>query len=299
MKNILIFFLLLLSGFLNAQNIYGYWAMGTIWSFTIKDDNITSQIADQVFQEVKRIEKIFSNYDEYSELAELNQTENWMPVSPEMLEVIKFAEELRERSNGAFDIRIGQSIDLWKKGIKEGDAPKSSALNSKLTEDLELQVDYNLVKTNAHTKLDFGGIAKGYAIDKVFEMFINMGYDTILIDGGGDMRMGSSPTGKGWKIAQFYEKGKILWLENTAIATSGSYYQYLEQDSLRYSHIIDPADQQAVSIDRGITVKAPTCMEADALATAISVSGHYETLQNFYEFQVNILENGEWTTKQF
>ncbi len=272
--------------------------MGTKFSISISSSKVDSTAFLAAFDEVKRVEEIFSSYMEDSELSQINKTSTWYSMSKEMLEVLSYAEQLRIHSNGAFDVRLGKITKPLKNAIRTGKSKNPSFLDLEHYE-LYIEISSDSIKTKPTTQLDFGGIAKGYAVDKAFEKLIEMGFDTILVDGGGDMRMGHSPNGRGWKIAQFYEDFKILRLENTALASSGRDYQHIEVDSIIYSHIVDPVTALPVVENRGVAVQAGSCMLADALATAISTNGEFSALKKFYEFRVNIIENGTWTSKQF
>ena len=128
-------------------------------------------------------------------------------------------------------------------------------------------------------RLDLGGIAKGYAVDRAFEMLTTAGNARVLVDGGGDLRVGDPPPGRdGWTIAVAdsgsvgARQARLVHVSNTALAQSGATYRYVERDGVRYSHIVDPRTGYGMSDDRIVTVQAPTCMEADALASALSVA---------------------------
>jgi thiamine biosynthesis lipoprotein len=129
-------------------------------------------------------------------------------------------------------------------------------------------------------QLDLGGIAKGYAGDEVLRVLAGFGITRALADAGGDLVLGDAPPAScGWRVAVGTVDAagrrveEVRCLANIAVATSGDTYRYLEADGTRYSHIIDPATGMGLTSRREVTVLAPTGMQADALASAVSVMG--------------------------
>ncbi len=185
--------------------------------------------------------------------------------------------------------------------MKEQVPPESSSLRRFKNKKRSIRIKGNNIKTNRNTVLDFGAIAKGYAVDQAFMKLKEMGFDTILVDGGGDIRVGRAPEGRtGWKISQFYDNGDILILSNCAIATSGPDYQSVElTEGQTRSHIVDPTSMEGLADKIGVTIIADSCTTADALATAVSVLGSDHKLQEHYKFKANIKLNKQWITKQF
>ncbi len=133
--------------------------------------------------------------------------------------------------------------------------------------------------TKPGVRLDLGGIAKGYALDEALKVLHKHGLRQALVSAGGDIAAGDAPPGKpGWKIALLGLKenaaAEFIWVSNGAVATSGDLFQVLELDGKRHSHIVDPRTARAITEQRLVHVLAPTAMQADSLATAISVLGH-------------------------
>jgi thiamine biosynthesis lipoprotein len=126
-------------------------------------------------------------------------------------------------------------------------------------------------------RLDFGGIAKGYAADEAVRVLRTHGIHRALVDAGGDLSLGEPPPGEaGWRIemrtgvAGEARKASLV-LRNQAVATSGDAYQFFLKDGVRYSHIIEPASGVGVKNSPGVTAIAPDGATADALATALSI----------------------------
>jgi len=127
-------------------------------------------------------------------------------------------------------------------------------------------------------RLDLGGIAKGYAVDEALKVLRAHGLPRALIDGGGDIRLGDPPPDRpGWRVelttvrADGERATQERLLARRAVATSGDTYRYVEVDGVRYSHILDPRTGMGLTDERLVPVIAPTGMQADALASALSV----------------------------
>ena len=133
-------------------------------------------------------------------------------------------------------------------------------------------------------QLDLGGIAKGFALDAALKiMREDFSIKRALIDGGGDVLAGDPPPGRNaWNVAIRNPKTNantwVVPLTNAALATSGDVHQFVEIDGVRYSHIVDPKTGMGLTDRMQVSVISPTGMQADALASAISVLGEEEGL---------------------
>ena len=257
--------------------------------------------AQRVFENVERLKMVFSDYESDSELRKVciaAQDGSEVPVSDDLWTVLVAAKKYHRLSNGAFDPTVANAVRLWRRAVREEKFPK----RDKLEEAREL-TDFNLVVLNEKThtmrflkkgvRLDLGGIAKGYIIDKSLELLKELGYPAALVDIGGDVAVGDAPPEldsrqgepgcvspraegrKGWKIGILDETGKDVkefrYLTNCGIATSGANARFVVIDSIRYSHIIDPKTGLGLTNSVVTTVIAPTAMDADAWASARSV----------------------------
>ncbi len=125
-------------------------------------------------------------------------------------------------------------------------------------------------KEKNETKLDLGGVAKGYGVDLILERLQENGFHNIYVEWGGEIRVaGRHPANRPWKIAIL--GGEEMELNDEAIATSGSYQQNWIIDGVLYTHITDPKTQKPLTNPpiTSASVRTPTCMEADAIATAL------------------------------
>jgi thiamine biosynthesis lipoprotein len=245
------------------------------------------EAVEKAYNRVALLEKVFSDYDENSEVSWLSKDGKESEVSDELWDVLQYALEVSRRSEGAFDVSVGALSKVWRKAIRQKEFPSNGELNRAAA-----TIGYEYVKMKEGKRngkrtiklekpgmqLDFGGIAAGYAVDEAMAWLREYGITTALVDGGGDILLGDAPPGgKGWeievpdKLVNGELAFKKTYLANTAITTSGDTYRFLEHKGKRYSHIIDPRTGLGLTNRRVVTVTAPTSIAADAWATAASV----------------------------
>ncbi len=260
--------------------------MGTEFKIVMyaENDSLAASVAGEAFERIAELEQIFSDYQEDSEvslLSALSGTGRGTEVSEDLQEVLVLARKIAKESKGTFDFTVGALTKLWRRAFRQKEVPSQNEIEKALS-----MVGYKKVSVKKNRvirilqpglRLDFGGIAKGYAVDEVLKLLKKRGVPIALVEGGGDIAAGNPPPGKAsWKVERaFYEEKELrtefINIANQAIATSGDSYKYLEEDGKRYSHIIDPRTGYGITSKEIVSVVAPTCAEADAWATALSV----------------------------
>lgn len=242
------------------------------------------QAIGAAFDEIRRIDALMSLHRADSELARLNAREIEL-VSEDLYRVLAKAREISEQTEGSFDVTIRPLADLWGFIWKEYRLPSAAELQSVLP-----RVDYRLVQLDPARRavrflrdgvtIDLGGIAKGYAVDCAIEKLRARGITNAMVRAGGDLRViGQWPV----QIEDPQKQGRraTIRLKDAAISTSGNYENYFVVNGRRYSHILDPRTGLPVEGLAACTVIAPTCMESDALATALFVYGPERTANRF------------------
>ena len=251
------------------------------------DAATANEAAEAAFARIRQLNGIFSDYDPESESRRLGDTAGRgkaVRVSPELWEVTSCAQQLSERSEGAFDVTVGPVVALWRRARRQRELPRPEKLA-----DARQLVGYRLVRvdpkdraielTKQGMKLDFGGIAKGYAIDQAMGILRNRGVTRAMIHAGGDVGVGDPPPDSpGWSVGVPSLKvgappQTILSLSRCAIATSGDTWQFVKIEGRRYSHIVDPRTGIGLTDHSQVTVVAPDGITADGLSTAVSVLG--------------------------
>lgn len=261
--------------------------------FYAGDAETANRASAAVLAEFRRLNKIFSDYDSTSEARRLcNQARagTAAPVSNDLFRVLFASRQLSLASDGAFDVTVGPLSKLWRRTLRRGEIPDPQTLadaRSLVGYNLvELDTQHNTVKLlKTRMQLDFGGIAKGYALDAAMDVLRRNGIRQALVEASGDIRVGDPPPDKpGWRIGiarvdDDSPPGHYVTLSRSAVATSGDAWQYVEIDGRRYSHILDPRTGIALTDHGSVTIIAPTAMEADGLASAVSVLGPTEGMK--------------------
>lgn len=288
----LVLVLLGLTGSVQAQSRFEFSRpqMGTTFRIVLyaPDSLEASEAADAAFARIDELNGLFSDYLDGSEASRLSAgagSGRWQLVSNEMWSVLSESISFSRATDGAFDVTIGALTRPWREAMRRGQLPVESATQEALD-----RVGFRWIKMDTLRKavrleksgmrLDFGGIAKGYAADEALRELRSRDILSVLIDAGGDIVLGCAPPGRpGWNIAvPGNESGRgqmsvLSDLQSVAVASSGATYQYIEADGVRYSHILNPATGKGVTAERLVSVAAPNGMLADALASAVSVLG--------------------------
>ncbi len=233
-------------------------------------------VLEEFFSEVKRISEKYSLESKNSYISKLNRGE--VSLDRETLGLLDFAKEIWRLSRGAFDPTVGRLKLLW--GFNEKPhLPSPQEIRRVLSfvglEKLRWEGEK---MASRGVVLDFSGFAKGYAVDRGARVLLQKGIRSALIDAGGDIRViGTKPGGAPWRIGIKNPRGpgivKVLEVKDAAVATSGDYENFFEKDGIRYHHLLDPRTGYPARGFQSVTVVSRTCMEADALATAIFVAG--------------------------
>lgn len=243
--------------------------MGTLVRITIYSHDARPIRA--AFTRIAELDEKLSDYTAESELNRLCGTHGQqVKVSEDLFRVLEASLKLSALSEGAFDVTIGPVTHLWRVG-KTPDAEtmarvgwRNVALNRKhRTVELKL----------AGMQLDLGAIAKGYAADEGLRTLRGLGVKRALIAVSGDIVAGDAPPGtQGWRVGLEPAGGEIF-LRNAAVSTSGDTEQSREIGGVRYSHIIDPKTGLGLRSAIAVTVVARRGLDADPIATAVSVMG--------------------------
>jgi len=268
--------------------------MGT--HYTVKVTNPPASVDlealdETVRQELDRIDGLMSTYRPDSEISRLNRSDadQWVPVSTETAGVVHQAVRIGHLTDGAFDVTVGPLVNLWNFGPEpdsrnEAPSPEQIVAARKHVGFHHIEVRRSppaVRKTQAGVNIDLSGIAKGFAVDRIAEHLEHHGIENYLVEVGGELRAkGLNAQGNPWQVAiesplaAVREIQKVVALQDIGMATSGDYRNYFERDGVRYCHIIDPRSATPIAHElASVTVLAPTCMRADALATALMVLG--------------------------
>lgn len=268
--------------------------MGTLFRILIYADSLSMGramiAADSAFQKAAYLNTIFSDYDPQSELSKLSATAGSGKktiVSDHLFRILQMANRLSVRTDGAFDVTAGPYTLAWREVIRglRTDIPDTNELQemAESTGYQHMELDSatgSVLLLRPGMRLDLGGIAKGYTADRMMHVIKSFDFQSVLVDAGGDMVIGDSPPGRnGWQITIPIYKSKDYWeplpmeISNRALTSSGNLYQYVEQNGIRYSHIVNPKTGMGVTGNMVATVTGPAGAWVDAWATALHALG--------------------------
>lgn len=242
--------------------------MGTLVRITIYAENASPVSA--AFARIGELDQKLSDYKPESELNQVCRAAHDHPVrvSEDLWRVLGAAQKLSAETGGAFDVTVGPITHLW----RQGKLPDRETLARCGWRNLVLR-DHTVFLKLPGMQLDLGAIAKGYAVDEALVTLRAQGVRRALIAVSGDIVAGDPPPGKkGWSIG-VANTAEQLVLHNAAVSTSGDSEQSLKIGGVRYSHIIDPKTGLGLTSSLTVTVVARRGLDADPLATAISVLG--------------------------
>lgn len=232
--------------------------------------------------EARRIEYAYSRYRSDSLLSAVNRSAGTpIPISSEMAALLDYADTCFRLSGGLFDITSGVLRRAWRFDGTT-DLPSESSIAALLPLIGWEKIEYGpeTVVVPRGMELDFGGLGKEYAVDRVLLLLAERTDVPILVNFGGDLRVtGPRRDGSPWQIAiDAVEPGKdseaIIALTKGALTTSGDARRSIVVDGVRYGHILDPRTGWPIqNTPRSVTVAAPTCMEAGIMSTLAMAQG--------------------------
>lgn len=270
--------------------------MGTHWSASVDADPSTDMavLRQALAAAVEQVDEQMSPWKPDSDLMRLNRApaDAWVVLPAELLEVLACALDVQRLSAGAFDPGVGALVNAWGFGAVR-DAPDAQAIRAARQPPpqgadgcLELDSPAGRARKHAPLLLDLCGIAKGYAVDRMVAVLQRHGVRHALASLDGELRaVGSQCGGAPWAVAlERPEAGLraaqgVIELADLAVATSGDYRRFVQVGNARLAHTIDP--HRCAPLNNAVasvTVLAPTCMQADAWATALLVAGPGEGL---------------------
>ena len=242
-------------------------------------EQIAKEAEKQVLAEIDRLALVYSTYDATSEMRQWMDSENTeRSASKELIGLFRLCEEQWTASQGAFDPRVGQVIELWKRAVKVQKLPEESQLVAVVAavknQVWRIDDSKQSVRRLAKVPLTFDGIAKGMIVDSACAVALKVaGIEGVMINIGGDLRIAGNFQDE-VSIADPKSPTKSLVrfpLADKAIATSGNYHRGFKIGEQTFSHIVDPRTGKPVDHVISASVIAETAAVADSMATAFSV----------------------------
>lgn len=236
--------------------------------------------AESAFDRIAEIDRRLSDYRVDSEVASVAGAAagEAVRVSDDFVLLLSRALAAAEITGGAFDPTAGAVVSLWREARRTNTLPAEAARRDALEHtgwrNVALDTAARTVRpARTGIRIDFGGIAKGYAADEAILVLARHGITRALIDFGGEIVAAEPPPGEtGWRVLLTDGMpGDTVLLAAGAISASGDSEQFVVIDGTRYSHVVDPRTGIGLTHGRSATVRAPAGWLADMLATAATV----------------------------
>lgn len=271
--------------------------MGTTYHIKVVRNEVLPQhqlLQAEIDMALELVNNQMSTYRRNSELSRFNQIENLQSaaVSSDTIKVIKEGVRLYHATNGALDITLGPLINIWGFGPdkKPTKIPSQHQINQALAvmgvDEFSIN-EQRLIKHKANLYIDLSSIAKGFGVDKVAAILDKYQVPGYLVEVGGEISVkGVKDDGSPWRIAvekpnsQGSSIQEVVEPGTMALATSGDYRNYFEENGERFSHIIDPRTGYPIKHKLvSATVLHKSSMTADGYATAMMVLGTEASLK--------------------
>ncbi len=250
-------------------------------------------LAEEVEADFKYYNNLFDIYSEYYDMKNLRTInaaagKEAIEVDQDIIDLLKLSKEIYQKTDGVVNVAMGSVLVLWhnariysERNPEEAYLPELERLK-KASE--HCNIDDVVIDEEAHTvyladpdmKLDVGAVAKGFAVEKVAQKLIDEGYNNLVINAGGNVRVvGPKPDGD-WNIGiqnpDFTAANSTIAsipLSSGSVVTSGVYERYFEVDGKRYHHIIDPKTLYPEMHYQSVSIITEDSGWADALSTAL------------------------------
>ncbi len=268
------------------------------------DKEAAEEILQKCFEEVRRLESIFSLYDQQSDICKLNAHGRIESSPIELVNLVKTSLEISEFTDGSFDVTVQPLWDLYTDHYKSLRVKSGGPSQDDIKAALEA-VNYKNISVEQKTirfkkqrmGITLNGIAQGYITDAVTQILSESGISNMLVNMGEYRSIGTHPNGKNWQIGladpeKPWSIVRVLPLKNKAVSTTGG-YGYRFGDSLQHHHIFDPKLGRSANFYKSITVEAPSATLADGLSTAFFAVPREKLAElNFKLSDVSIYING-------
>jgi thiamine biosynthesis lipoprotein len=264
----------------------GRYAMGTILEITLvaESDAAGRRTLEELYAIATRLERAMTSFDEASDLMRLNRAAAQGPVDvdPELVRVLALAVDFAARTQGAFDVTVGPLVVLWKRAAERGRPPDAAELAEARrrvgSDAIRVLGPTRAALERAGARVELGGIAKGYALDRMADALRAAGVRRALLSFGQSslQALGAPLDGDGWRLLVRRPDGGfagVATLRDQAVSVSGSLGQFTEIAGRRYGHVLDPRSGEPLIRPLEAMVLCPTAALGEAASKALLVLG--------------------------
>lgn len=272
----------------------GRYAMGTALEITLhgRDAEALDRALDESFAMAARLDHLLSRYDDTSDVSRLNRSGGVpLEVDPAVVEVLRASVALSGVTGGAFDVTVGPLVALWTQAAAGGELPGDEALEAARervgSDRIEFRDDGRVVLAGG-AQVDLGGVAKGYALDRMRPILERHGVEAALLSFGQSSvwAVGAPPDSAGWRLLVRAPGGGfdgLLTLRDQALSVSGSLGQGSVIGGRRFGHVLDPRSGWPLTRRREAVVVSSDATLAEALSVALLVLGEGEGMRRVAE----------------
>jgi len=237
------------------------------------------EIINVIDLELTRLDSLLNYFSETSLVSELNRNAS-VKAPGDIIFLFALSDSVSRLTDGSFDITVAPLLEAW--GFYDGKQRRPSAGEIARARDLvgytKIQVRNDSIIIKPGMRVDFGGIAQGFAADRAADILRQNHVKSAIIDIGGEvLAIGQSPEKRPWRVGIRNPRGKgiveTIVLQDFAVSTSGDYEKFIIIDEQRYPHIINPRTGLPAREFASVTVFAEDAAFADAMSTATAVMG--------------------------
>jgi thiamine biosynthesis lipoprotein len=280
------------------------YVMGTIFEIRVRhaDEALAAAAVEEGFRAIRETDRLLSDYREDSEVTRLNRAAPFqlLEASDEMEQALELCAGLVLATGGSFDPTVRPVTALWRESRETGIAPTIERRQAAMKAVGWSKLGYSggtIRKRVAGVELDFGAFGKGWALDRALSRLREAGIRDAYLSAGEStiLALGSDREQRGWRVLlrdPFDAEGEpaaAVNLFDQALSTSAGYERDITIGSRRYSHIVDPRTGEPTPHIAGSSVVAGTAARADALSTALFVSGQERAAEILRPFRAGAL----------
>ena len=292
----------------------GRYVMGTVLEITLcaPDTAQGQHTLETLFTSATHLDALFTTFSPDSPVSHLNLLagRGAQTVPPEVADILSLSLSYWQLTGRTFDVTVGPLMALWRQAAATHTLPSPAAVRRARSrvgsEKVKLSAGDQVILTRSGMALDFGGIGKGYALDRLAEVLKAQGLSAALLDFGQSSiwALGAPPDAAGWRLLLQQPNGGtvgIITLHDQALSVSGSFGQPFAVNGARYGHVIDPRSGKPLRRDLLACVLAPSAAQAEALSKALLILSEHEgiaLLQRLPKVEGLLVEAGgqRWMT---
>ena len=284
-------FLFLFNSCSNSNTAINGYTMGTTYSIKIYSEEFINSVdlKQSVEYKLNYLNSIFSTYSDSTEISKINLSKSkTINLSDDLAFVLNKAIYYSRLSDGLYDPTVFPLVDLWGFGPTNiNSKPNKNKINDLLKNVSYKYISLNekeLLLSNSNLYIDLNSIAKGYAVDSISNLLLNMGFSDFMVEIGGEVKCVGENNKNNWIIGIINPKDENNLiktnLKNMSIATSGNYNNYLIYEDVRYPHIINPKTGWPINNNIiSASVITESCIDADAIATILMLLPYDEGIE--------------------